>query len=496
MVVSSFAGNAMAATPASWAALNNELDQFVRSEAAIKAYTGPSGTGASAWFIDADASGSTWTGSAALSASELQRIVSAGSEVAARNEIFLMWGWSTSPAGGFGQFNDAYYAANAAYRRLMNIASDPQTIVASRLNGYVLVGADGVNYTGAGANTYVEGIIDHGTSIQRKAVRDNLSAFLGPITSIVNQLPNKAITDAKSSLLYSVLVDQLARLNALVGDTAGEDDEGTGPVAAPAATVPRLASEFKAVAGRLSTFGFNDISVLLYLEDIYSRLGPANQYLVNSSPEYSRFRAATEEAGRRNHTAQAQNGVTVSVPGLPWNVAIDAGSLWSGTIYSNSVAAAGSRTPIAVVNLTLYTSHLDATSLYPTTVLSNQLGILGLSWQLWTSSVLPVRWQPYNNVNYVGFFTVSVTVSGLAKYKDYLVLDGEYWGYAPIRTVTQTGETITFQTNHTGVFSIFGVKSSDNPQTADNSNIALYSMLALVSLAGIAIVNRKRAFNS
>jgi hypothetical protein len=76
------------------------------------------------------------------------------------------------------------------------------------------------------------------------------------------------------------------------------------------------------------------------------------------------------------------------------------------------------------------------------------------------------------------------------------VLDGEFWGYAPITGASQNGETITFRTNHTGVFTICGVKTGDNPQTADNSSIALYSMLALMSLAGIAAVNRKRAFNN
>jgi hypothetical protein len=96
----------------------------------------------------------------------------------------------------------------------------------------------------------------------------------------------------------------------------------------------------------------------------------------------------------------------------------------------------------------------------------------------------------------LGFYTVNVTVTGLAKYRDIIVLDGEYWGYAPITGASQSGETITFRTNHTGVFTICGIKASDNPQTADSSNIALYSMLALASLAGIAIVNKRKAFNN
>jgi hypothetical protein len=262
--------------------------------------------------------------------------------------------------------------------------------------------------------------------------------------------------------------------------------------------------EFLDVAALVGFSGYNDLGVLLYLQDLYDNQIPYSlRYQVNGTPQYSRFSAATALAATYNHSYTA-NGVTVEALGIPWQVRLQVNPYSAGLYYNNSVAAVGSRSVIAVLSFTLTEYTIADGYLFNGVSLLAGGGITGLTtlpstWfggpTRWLRSI-PVAQFPFDWHNTVGFFTVNVTIKGLAKYKDIAVLDGEYWGYAPITGATQAGETITFRTNHTGVFTICGVKSSDNPQTADNSNVALYSMLALVSLAGIAIVNRKRAFNN
>jgi hypothetical protein len=268
--------------------------------------------------------------------------------------------------------------------------------------------------------------------------------------------------------------------------------------------------KFFAVAG--SSYNY-DLETLLYLDWLYTRISIAgNASDIQGTPEFSRFASGKTAFARANQTVN-YGDVSVSVTGLPWNVRLSAWAVNSGTSFNGASAAAGSRAFIAGValDLTQYLLHDDAKNLTHY-VSSTGTGIVALSppygWGYefgygyagiggyYAHSRYVVE-QPFNyGYNSTGYFGVNVTINNLAQYRNIVVLDGEVFGYAPITGAGQNGATISFSTNHTGYFWIYGTKASDNPQTADSSNIALYSMLALVSLAGIAAVNRKRAFNS
>jgi hypothetical protein len=281
------------------------------------------------------------------------------------------------------------------------------------------------------------------------------------------------------------------------------DPKPTGASGVQAAATDDYVAKFLSVA---STYNY-DLETLLYLDWLLGKMSPSGLSSVYGTPEYSRFKSATASFARASQTV-SYGDVSVSVSGLPWNVRLSAWAVNSGTSFNSASAAAGSRAFIASVALDLTQYKLvSAAESINFKASSKGTGIVALNqpnlnnWGGYYNGYYGysqyVVEQPFNyGYNPTGFFGVNVAVSNLAQYRNIVVLDGEVFGYAPITGASQSGTTISFSTNHTGYFWIYGTKASDNPQTADSSNSALYSMLALVSLAGIAVVNRKRAFSN
>jgi hypothetical protein len=344
-----------------------------------------------------------------------------------------------------------------------------------------------------------------------EALKDDAQALLEAYKSIasVDKTSIDTIASNSTNFLPVNIASRITNLEKIIAtlnnylatvETPVDDDPLDPPIVNPPVVVPGALAEFTTVANGLRYSGFQDIGVLLYLEDIYYNwLTAAERGSLNTTAAYSQYWTAIRAAEAANHSYTA-NGVTVEVGGvtIPWNVALVVNPYTAGVQYNNSVAAAGSRTVIATLAISLVEYSASSQYLWPSYKLTAGLGIAGLIWPNTLGYRIPVLQQPYNAIYGTGggFYSITVTLDAIAKHKDILVLDGEYWGYAPIGKASQAGRSVTFSTNHTGIFTLVGVKASDNPQTADNSNIALYSMLALVSLAGIAVVNRKRAFNN
>jgi hypothetical protein len=322
-----------------------------------------------------------------------------------------------------------------------------------------------------------------------------------------NILPARSLTSIASlRSIIATLNNYLAVLDAAGPTTPAPTDPSApttpGPTdpaedEKPAPTANEYVTRFKAVAG--ASYDYS-LETTLFLDWLYTQAG-SSQSLLNGTDAYSRFVAARNRFASQFHN-KGYGDITISVNSqVPWNVELTAWPLNSGTSYNGAYAASGNRTLIAGIAIELTEYFL----LTPAQYYRDHAGsaVAGLIEYLYYPSgayynSAHVGRQAYSygyNSVYLGFFTASVTVKSLPQYKNIVVLDGELFGYAPITGASQAGSTVSFSTNHAGYFWVFGTKSSDNPQTSDTSNIALYSMLALVSLAGIAAVNRKKAFD-
>jgi hypothetical protein len=294
-------------------------------------------------------------------------------------------------------------------------------------------------------------------------------------------------SSSSSTTTTTTIPDSSTTTTTTIPDSSTATTTAGGPVSDPV-------REFYRAGGNFGFRGFNEFDTLLYLQWLLDENAPSLYNAVRNSAEYHNFVIATDAIAAEFHSATV-NGYTVEVSGLEWWQQVVISPVSSGTAYNGALGYAGSQSVVASLSIGFvdysYSGWLSgslgtaAVTQYP---LYSGLGY-GYAGS-WGAGLYSYRSGQL--VNTPGFVTVTLTYDGLKNYKDFSVLDVDY-RYVAVKATTITSTKISFRINHAGHFVILGTKTSDNPATADGTHVALYSMMALASLAGVAIVNRKRA---